>query len=87
MKHLNPGKYRVYCKIPGNLLNDGVYSIGIALTEHNRNGYEVLFHNEGFLTLSIIDTVYNNPFRYSYAGPVPGVVRPLLEWDIKPLEL
>jgi lipopolysaccharide transport system ATP-binding protein len=79
-----PGVYRAICQIPANLLNDGTYFIGAALT-CSHNGIEVCFYEKDAIAIHMKEAakadVYGRP-RYGYAGPMPGVVRPLLDWTI-----
>lgn len=86
MKVLKPGIYKASVKIPGNLLNDGMYSIGLAVTEYYKTSIEVHFFEENYLTLNVIDPIINNPLRYNYGGPIPGVMRPKLDWNILRIE-
>ena len=83
---VSPGIYRTRCKVPGGLLNDGTYSIGLAVTECHKCGFDVRFFLPDYLMVTIIDPVHENPLRYNYAGPVPGVVRPTLDWETACLE-
>ncbi len=82
MKPLKPGIYNSICKIPGNFFNDGLYNVGLAVTEYRKSSMKIHFFEENYLTITIIDSVIDNPLRYNYGGPIPGVLRPLLEWDI-----
>ena len=82
MKPLEPGTYTAVCKVPGNLFNDGMYTIGIAVTEYRKTSIRVHFFKENYLTLNIIDPIFENPYRYGYGGPIPGVLRPYLEWKV-----
>jgi lipopolysaccharide transport system ATP-binding protein len=78
-----PGEYYAECKIPGGLLNEGAYFVGVALTTHYEAGkYEVEFFDRNALTFNVIDPMDERSNRYGYAGPIPGVVRPKLFWTI-----
>ncbi|WP_445370374.1 ABC transporter ATP-binding protein [Methylomonas sp. HW2-6] len=80
---MSPGKYHAECEIPANLLNDGVYFVGLALTTHYDNGsYIVEFFDKNALIFNIIDPIDENPSRYCYTGPIPGTMRPRLNWRI-----
>jgi hypothetical protein len=72
--------------VPGGLLNDGTYSIGLAVTEFHKCGFDVCFFQPDYLMVTIIDPVHENPLRYKYAGPIPGVVRPTLDWETSCIE-
>ena len=82
MKPLEPGIYTALCKVPGNLFNEGMYKVGLAVTEYRKTSLKVHFFATDFLTLTVIDSVFDNPLRYGYGGPIPGVLRPYLEWTV-----
>lgn len=81
-----PGVYRAKCTIPSNILNDDTYFIGVALT-CSHAGIKVCFHERDSLAIHMREpaatTVDGRP-RFGYAGPMPGVVRPDLCWEISP---
>jgi len=81
-----PGKYKARCKIPKCIFNEGVYTIGLAITEYLKNSLVVHFYEDNYLTLNVIDPIFENPYRYGYGGSIPGVLRPILEWDVKRIE-
>jgi lipopolysaccharide transport system ATP-binding protein len=77
------GVYEVTCSIPGNLLNEGTYFVGLALTSLE-SGVRVHFHAQNALSFNVKDPIDNVPTRNSaYSGPVPGVLRPLLDWSVR----
>ena len=75
-----PGRYRARCQVPGDLLNDGVYSIDIAFA---RDGVHLVFRLEDALTFEVHDV---ERARGAWLGPIPGAVRPQLMWNIDRLE-
>ena len=78
-----PGEYFADCTIPGNLLNEGAYFVGLALTTYSEVGsFEVEFFDQNAMTFNVIDPMDERSNRYGYAGPVPGVIRPKLTWKI-----
>ncbi len=78
-----PGIYHADCRIPRSFLNEGAYFVGVALTTYFEGGsYQVDFYDRNALTFNVIDPGDERSNRYGYAGPVPGVVRPQLEWRI-----
>jgi len=78
-----PGVYHADCRIPRRLLNEGAYFVGVALTTFFEGGtYQVDFYDRNALTFNVRDPVDERSGRYGYAGPVPGVVRPQLDWSI-----
>lgn len=82
MKVLEPGLYRASCKIPGNFLNEGMYIIDVAVTEYYKASIEIHVFKKDYLTLTVIDPIINNSLRYNYGGPIPGVMRPKLDWKV-----
>lgn len=78
-----PGEYYADCTIPGRLLNEGAYFVGLALTTYyNAGSFNVEFFDRNALTFNVIDPMDERSNRYGYAGPVPGVIRPGLSWNI-----
>ena len=45
----------------------------------------VHFFERDAVAFQIVDTMEGDSARGDYGGPVPGVVRPLLEWDTRVL--
>jgi lipopolysaccharide transport system ATP-binding protein len=85
VKKLSPGDYSTQCHIPANFLNDGLYSIGLALTSY-KSGVSVHFFEEGAIILSVRDPIDGVVTRAGYGGPMPGAVRPLLPWTLRRLD-
>jgi lipopolysaccharide transport system ATP-binding protein len=81
--YLDEGEYEARCKIPANFLNEGFYSIDLAITTYFEDGtYKVEFLNANALLLNVVDYLDKSIGRYGYLGPMPGVLRPQLEWDV-----
>lgn len=80
------GTYQVSCDIPGNLLNEGTYFVGIALKSFDKV-MKVHFFEANILSFTVKDPILNVPTRLSinneivYSGQLPGAVRPLLNWN------
>ncbi len=81
------GKYEAICHIPAHLLNDGSYSVSIQVNTVN-NGHTLSFFEHHALRFTIFDSIHNNPYRdhIKYSYEIPGAVRPLLDWELKPAE-
>lgn len=79
-----PGLYAAQCDIPGRLLNNGTYFIGVALT-FTHAGLHVSFFEKDALAVTIVDPIDQTleESRCGYSGPVPGAVRPSLNWVIQ----
>jgi lipopolysaccharide transport system ATP-binding protein len=77
------GDYIVKCEIPANFLNDGLFSVGLALT-FMHSGVHVSFFDKDALMFNVTDPMDNIPTRLTgYSGRIPGVVRPLLNWKVE----
>lgn len=73
-----PGRYRATVEVPGNMLSEGMYSIGIALSTFEP--VIVHFFERGALAVQVYDPADGNTARGTYAGAIPGTMRPLLRW-------
>lgn len=76
------GEYEAVCTVPGNYFNDGTYFVGLALSSMEK-GVKAHFYEQNALSFNIKDPIDNVPTRNGYAGPIPGMVRPQLEWEIR----
>ena len=77
------GTYCAECKIPRRFLNEGAYFVGVALTTYFESGsLKIEFFNKNALTFNVVDPMDERSNRYGYGGPIPGVVRPQLDWTI-----
>ena len=74
------GLFRTSCAIPGNILNDGGYSISVFI---NAAFQENIVICRDILTFDIEDT---GAMREGYAGKWDGVIRLRLDWNTKQLE-
>ena len=84
-KKLAPGDYSAECHVPANFVNDGLYSIRIALSSFE-SGDLVHFDEKGAIVLSVRDPIEGIVTRVGYSGLMPGAVRPLLPWTLKPID-
>lgn len=77
-----PGRYSSRVVIPSNFLNEGLVVIDVAITSlepQRLHAYE-----RQVASFHIIDSLEGSPLRGGYAGVIPGVVRPWLEWRTTP---
>jgi lipopolysaccharide transport system ATP-binding protein len=83
---LKAGNYISSCKLPAHFFNSGSYSFGVALTQ--AEPLKVLCFEQEALVLHVGEAFENDPTRVkAYRGTFPGVIRPLLDWEIKSTEL
>ena len=59
-----------------------VYSIGFAVTN---SSVSIHFHERAVITFNVRDPIDGVATRAGYTAPMPGAVRPLLPWTLKPL--
>ncbi|MDA8106805.1 MAG: ABC transporter ATP-binding protein [Nitrospiraceae bacterium] len=72
-----PGLLKAKCRVPGNLLNDGSYTVSRLLLVKDRG--HVIYEHRNVLTFDIISP---GTGQLGWAGQKEGVIRPKLEWDL-----
>jgi lipopolysaccharide transport system ATP-binding protein len=77
------GRYRSRVTIPGNLLSEGSYIVGAALS--TMDPVEVHFWERDAVAFQVIDAFGTDSARGDFGGAIPGVVRPLLPWETESL--
>jgi lipopolysaccharide transport system ATP-binding protein len=75
------GVYRARVEIPGNLLNEGTLFVGAAISTYDP--FYVHVYERDAIAFRVLDTLSGETSRGDYAGHVPGIVRPLLNWSTK----
>jgi lipopolysaccharide transport system ATP-binding protein len=78
----DPGRYRVTAWIPGNLLAEGTMIVDVGLGTVQPNILQFIVRQA--VAFHVIDSCDGDSARGDYGGPLPGVVRPLLQWDTRP---
>jgi lipopolysaccharide transport system ATP-binding protein len=68
------GLFRSTCRVPGDLLNNGVYHVRLLVVRDQK--YHVYRHEDAL----VFDVRDSADFRGAWHGRWPGVVRPILEW-------
>ena len=84
VQKLSRGDYAAECLIPANFLNDGIYSVGLAVASFE-SGVSVHFFEQAALIFNVRDPIDDVVTRAGYSGVFPGAVRPLLNWTVEPL--
>lgn len=74
------GKVTSRCLIPGNFLAEGQIRVFVALTTHNPDHTIAL--EADAVSFVVVDHSKSDGARGEYAKEFPGVIRPLLEWQI-----
>jgi lipopolysaccharide transport system ATP-binding protein len=72
------GVYRTTGWLPGNFLSEGTLIVGVALS--TLDPVVIHFNERDCLAFQVVDSLDGNSARGSFAGNLPGVVRPMLEW-------
>jgi lipopolysaccharide transport system ATP-binding protein len=74
------GRYNVTAWIPGNLLPEGIFSISVAI--FLPNPLDILIHQKNKLSFEMFTDFTKRSARGNYADDFPGIVRPLLNWEL-----
>lgn len=75
------GCYTSTAWIPGNFLSEGTLIVGVAIS--TMNPVIVHFFERDAIAFQVVDNIDGNSARGEYTGEIPGVVRPLLNWETK----
>jgi lipopolysaccharide transport system ATP-binding protein len=73
-----PKTYTSRVKVPGNFLSEGTVFVTVGAATYQP--HEVHFTERDAVTFNVIDSPEGDAARGDFAGPMPGVVRPVLEW-------
>jgi lipopolysaccharide transport system ATP-binding protein len=76
------GRYTSAVKLPGNLLAEGTLIAHVSIMSHFPS---TILHARvaNAVAFQVLDEPGGVSARGDYAGPMPGVVRPLLEWETR----
>jgi lipopolysaccharide transport system ATP-binding protein len=77
------GRYASAALIPGNFLSEGTLFVGAAIS--TMNPLLVHFYERDAVAFQVFDSMDGDTARGDYAGPIPGVVRPMLQWNTRML--
>ncbi|MGO9662533.1 MAG: ABC transporter ATP-binding protein [Polyangia bacterium] len=77
-----PGRYISAAWIPPNFLSEGTLIVGAGLSTADPR--IVIYHERDAVAFQVVDTMSGDSARGDYAGPFPGVVRPMLRWVTTP---
>jgi lipopolysaccharide transport system ATP-binding protein len=73
------GQYVTSAWIPGNFLSEGGLTVDVAVSSHIPSA-AVHVLAEDAVAFRINDSLEKDSARGDYTGPMPGVIRPLVEW-------
>jgi lipopolysaccharide transport system ATP-binding protein len=74
-----PGRYRSTAWIPGNYLAEGTMFVNVGIDTAEPEIEQ--FYERQAVAFIVIDSCEGDSARGDFAGPLPGVVRPLLNWS------
>ncbi len=81
-RHPRPkGHYSSTAWLPGNLLSEGTMIVSAAI--NTMNPVKIHIFERDAVAFQVVDSLDGDSARGDYAGPYPGVVRPLLRWTTK----
>ncbi|MEO6333772.1 MAG: ABC transporter ATP-binding protein, partial [Pyrinomonadaceae bacterium] len=76
------GIYESVVTVPGNFLSEGTVFVTIGAATHHP--HEIHFNERDAVTFNVVDSPDGGGARGDFAGPMPGIVRPLIEWNTEP---
>lgn len=75
------GEFVAIVRIPANFLSSGIHYCGIACMSYNP--FVVHFNDVKRIAFTVLDvSSVNTARRVDYTGFLPGIVRPVLKWDV-----
>lgn len=78
------GLVRSTCVIPGNFLAEGLVTVLAAVSSYRRVTVHAMERDA--VAFTVVDRSEGDGVRGPYAGQLPGVVRPMLDWKMQTLE-
>jgi lipopolysaccharide transport system ATP-binding protein len=79
-RETQPGEYTATAWIPGNLLNEGTFSVEVSVVSYATSKLHPHAGMRDALSFSIYDPGEGGSARGGYGGQLQGSVRPLLDW-------
>jgi lipopolysaccharide transport system ATP-binding protein len=83
-KSTDPGKVRTRCQIPGNFLAEGRVFVTVALVSYNPDRLHAMDRDS--VSFQVVDASDGDAVRGIYGRKWPGLVRPMLDWEIRSIE-
>jgi lipopolysaccharide transport system ATP-binding protein len=77
----SPGVVRATCRIPGNFLAEGRVTVTAAVSTYNPTIVHALEYDA--VAFNIVDRTTGDAVRGEFTHDWPGVVRPMLEWQVE----
>ena len=76
------GRYTSAVRLPGNFLSEGSLIAHVSIMSHFPSTI-LHAHAPNAVAFQVVDEAGEGSARGDYVGPMPGVVRPLLEWTTR----
>jgi lipopolysaccharide transport system ATP-binding protein len=73
------GLYRHTCRVPGDLLNDGMHQLSLYIAKNEKT----VLQEDSILTFNVGDLI---EMRHGWHGKWVGAVRPVLDWSTELVE-
>jgi lipopolysaccharide transport system ATP-binding protein len=78
------GHYQAECHVPAHFLNEGAYSVSVALTSYfDQAPLRSNFYEQHAVSFNVRDPMDETVNRFGWNGPIPGIVRPRLDWELR----
>jgi lipopolysaccharide transport system ATP-binding protein len=74
------GTVRSICRIPANFLAEGRVTVTVAVSTYNPTVVHALERDA--VAFQVVERIDGDGVRGVYGGDWPGVVRPMLEWNV-----
>lgn len=78
------GRWKSRCWIPANFLSEGTYVVGAAIS--TLDPVFVHFYERDAIAFQVIERAGGITARGTYIGPMPGAIRPMLDWTSEHIE-
>lgn len=72
---------RATCRIPGNFLAEGRHLVLVAISTYNPTTVHAI--DADAVSFQVVDRSAGDGVRGEYANEWPGVIRPMLEWQVR----
>lgn len=73
------GKYVSRCIVPGNFFAEGTLFVKVAVSTYEP--FTVHFQEPDAVSFNVVDSLEGDSARGDYAGVLPGMIRPVLDWE------
>jgi lipopolysaccharide transport system ATP-binding protein len=78
------GRFVSTAWVPGNFLAEGTLIVSAAVS--TMDPVTIHFFERDAVAFQVIDSLDGDSARGDYAGPIPGIVRPMLRWETELVE-